>query len=83
MTVNLQNLRLFDIDLGHTKAPELEREILDDVGSYGRQIGRIGDAVEVLLRHFKPEGHITEAEQDAIAILRAQLAEVREIKKQG
>jgi hypothetical protein len=81
MTVSLQNLRLFDIDLGHAKSPDLEREILDDVGSYGRQIGRIGDAVEVLLRHFKHDGDLTEAEQNAIAILKAQLAEIREIKE--
>lgn len=38
-----------NIDLGQTEKPELERNILNEVGSYGRQIGRISDALEVLL----------------------------------
>ncbi len=32
-----------NIDLGQTPHPETERTILDEVGSYGRQLGRIGD----------------------------------------
>jgi hypothetical protein len=62
-------------------APGLQRQILEDVGSYGRQIGRMGDAVEVLLRHFKPDDRLSEAEQNAIVILKGQLAEIREIKQ--
>jgi hypothetical protein len=38
-----------NIDLGQTPHPEVEQTILDEVGSYGRQLGRIGDALEVLL----------------------------------
>jgi hypothetical protein len=36
---------LINIDLGDTAESDLERKILDRVGSYGRQIGRIGDAL--------------------------------------
>lgn len=32
-------------DIGSTPAPGLEKEILDDVGSYGRQIGRMMDVL--------------------------------------
>jgi hypothetical protein len=35
-----------NIDLGNTQHPELEQKILDEVGSYGRQLGHIGDALE-------------------------------------
>ena len=42
---------LFNIDLGQSRDPALERTILDEVGSYGRQLGRIGDALEVILKH--------------------------------
>ncbi|MEJ1976901.1 MAG: hypothetical protein WDN49_13120 [Acetobacteraceae bacterium] len=45
-----------NIDLGQTPHPEAEQAILDEVGSYGRQLGRIGDALEVLLKHIKREG---------------------------
>lgn len=71
---------LINIDLGSTPAPETEQKILDDVGSYGRQIGRIGDALEVLLRHV-PMENISAEEQDALDILKGQLAEVRRIKR--
>jgi hypothetical protein len=36
---------LININLGQSSAPEVEQEILEDVGSYGRQLGRIGDAL--------------------------------------
>ena len=41
---------LINIDLGETAESDLERNILDKVGSYGKQIGRIGDALEVILK---------------------------------
>ena len=38
----------WNINLGGSSDPTLERRVLDEVGSYGRQIGQIGDAVGVL-----------------------------------
>jgi hypothetical protein len=40
----------FTINLGQSSNPEIEREALS-VASYGKQLGRIGDVVLVLLRH--------------------------------
>jgi hypothetical protein len=71
---------LINIDLGQTPHPEVEQAILDDVGSYGRQLGRIGDALEVLLNHVKLDG-LSQAEQDALSVLRGQLAAVRQVKE--
>ncbi|MGX9965366.1 hypothetical protein ACVFYP_18695 [Roseomonas sp. F4] len=71
---------LFNVQLGRTPDPAVEQKILEDVGSYGRQIGRLGDALEVLLRHVKLEG-LSPEEVDALDILRGQLAEVRRIKQ--
>ena len=71
---------VINIELGETPAPETERAVLDDVGSYGRQLGRIGDALEVLLKHVKLEG-LSQDERDALDILRGQLAEVRQVKQ--
>jgi hypothetical protein len=70
----------FNINLGQTSRPDIEQEILERVGSYGRQLGRIGDALEVLMDHLK-QGDLTDAERDTLTILRGQLAEVRKIKK--
>jgi arsenate reductase (glutaredoxin) len=36
-------LGFVNINLGHTAHPEIEQKVLDEVGSYGRQLGRIGD----------------------------------------
>ena len=69
-----------NIDLGQTPHPEIEQTILDEVGSYGRQLGRIGDALEVLLNHVDLNG-LSKAERDSIDILRGQLAEVRKVKE--
>ncbi|MBU8540142.1 hypothetical protein [Falsiroseomonas tokyonensis] len=73
---------LVNIQLGRTPNPQLEQTILEEVGSYGRQIGRLGDALEVLLRHVKLDG-LTQQEADALDMLRGQLAEIRRIKQRG
>jgi hypothetical protein len=71
-----------NIDLGQTPNPEMEQAILDKVGSYGRQLGHLGDALEVLLNHAKLEG-LKPAEQDAIAALRGDLAKIRQVKSEA
>jgi hypothetical protein len=70
---------LINIALGQTARPDIERTVLNEVGSYGRQIGRIGDALEVLIRHFETKD-LPQAERDALTILMGQLAEVRKVK---
>jgi hypothetical protein len=72
-------LGFININLGQTPHPEVEQTILDEVGSYGRQLGRIGDALEVLLKHADLKG-LNKAEQDSIELLRGQLIEIRQIK---
>jgi hypothetical protein len=71
---------LFNIDLGQSSDPALERRILDDVGSYGRQIGQIGDALGVILKHVDL-GALTAEESQAIDLLKGQLAQVARLKQ--
>ena len=70
---------LINIDLGAAGESDLERKLLDRVGSYGRQLGRIGDALEVILKHVKL-GDLKPDEQDALDILKGQIAAVRQAK---
>ena len=70
---------LININLGKSSDPELEKKILDDVGTYGRQLGQIGDALAVLLDHVKL-GKLEPAEEDAIKAVRLQLAQIAQIK---
>lgn len=72
---------LININLGQSSAPEVEQEILEDVGSYGRQLGRIGDALAVLITHFHPEQPLDPKEEKAIRALRAMLDQIGDIKE--
>jgi hypothetical protein len=73
---------LINIDLGNTQHPDVEQTILDEVGSYGRQLGRIGDALEIILKHVKLEG-LSQVEKDALKVLDGQLAQVRQTKERA
>lgn len=48
---NVGQIGFINIDLGRTSNPELERRIVNEVGSYGRQIGRMSEALDVLIKH--------------------------------
>lgn len=78
-TIDGGQFGLVNICLGETKHPEVERAVLDEVGSYGRQLGHLGDALEVLIDHFEARD-LKQKERDALAILKGDLAKVREIK---
>ena len=73
---------LINISIGDTKHPEVEREILDEVGSYGRQLGHIGDALEVLIDNFDQTG-LKPPAKDALTILLGELAEIRKVKRRA
>jgi hypothetical protein len=72
---------LVNIDLGQSTQPEVEQEVLTDVASYGKQIGRIEDALIVLLDHFNPSRPLTASEQQTIDDLRELVAEVEKVKQ--
>jgi hypothetical protein len=71
---------LVNIAIGDTRHPDVERKVLGEVGSYGRQLGHIGDALEVLIDHFDQAG-LDKPEKDALAILKGELAEIRKVKR--
>jgi len=72
---------LININLGQSSDPNVEQEVLSDVGTYGKQLGRIGDALAVLLAHFHPEQPLTAAETAAIDALQDILGKVAEVKR--
>ena len=69
---------LVNINMGQSSEPKVEEEVLSDVASYGKQLGRIGDALMVLLAHFKPQ---TSDETKAIAALSEMLEEIADVKE--
>ncbi len=69
---------LVNINMGQSSEPRVEEEVLSDVASYGKQLGRIGDALMVLLAHFKPK---TPDETKAIAALNEMLEKIADVKE--
>jgi hypothetical protein len=71
---------LVNIELGQSSNPAIEEEVLSDVASYGKQLGRIEDALLVLLAHFRPDRPLTADEDAAIAALKAMIDEIAAVK---
>jgi hypothetical protein len=68
-----QQTGFININNTRTDNPELERRIVEDVASYGRQLGRIIEALQVVVAHL-PAEELTPAERDAVRSF-TQLAE--------
>jgi len=68
-----------NINLGRSTNPDMEARILDEVGSYGNQLGKIGDALGVLLAHVD-RSKLSESEACKISEVEAQLAEIARVK---
>lgn len=62
-------------DAGQSSNPSIEIDALA-YASYGKQLGRIGDALIVLLNHFIPHDKLSSEERDAIRDLKSMLNEI-------
>ena len=73
---------LININLGNSSEPKVEEEVLSDVGTYGKQLGRIGDALIVLLKHLPPrDAALNHEERAAIEALRQMLDDIADKKE--
>jgi hypothetical protein len=72
-------LGLINITLGQSSAPAVESEVLSDVGTYGKQLGQIGDALLVLIERLPKDLHL-DSEPPIIA-LKKMLHQVADIKE--
>ncbi len=73
-------LGLINVTIGQSSEPAVEADVLSDVASYGKQLGRIGDALIVLLAHFRPATPLTEEETTAIDDLKEMLGRIADVK---
>ncbi len=69
------------INVGRSSNQATEKDALS-LASYGRQLGRIGDALIVLLNHIKLED-LSPDEAEAIADLKCMLRQIAKVKKRG
>jgi hypothetical protein len=73
------NFSLLSINMGKSSAPDVEARILDEVGSYGRQLGRIGDALNAIIDWAEKQDM---PEHPAVAALKLQLEHVDVIRRE-
>jgi hypothetical protein len=84
VTENIEGgqLGLININATRTNDPQLEQRIITEVASYGRQLGRLLDAVDVLAARQSHEG-LDESEVHALDQLRKLAEEVAAVKQQA
>jgi hypothetical protein len=68
----------FNINVGESSDPSIEKDAICKA-SYGMQLGRIGDALIVLLRHIKFE-HLSADEEKSIEDLKRMLHDIASVK---
>jgi hypothetical protein len=66
------------VNLGNSSDPETEEKLIKGVASYGKQLGRIENALLVLIKHL-PLG-LPKADQDAIDALTRMVGEIAAAK---
>ena len=71
---------LFNINLGQSSDPGVEEEILSDVAGYGKQLGRIEDALLVLLNRLDVNS-LSPEDRKAVDDLRTMTSEIEKVKK--
>jgi hypothetical protein len=72
---------LVNINLGQSNEENVEKEVLTDVAGYGMQLGRVEDALVVLLTHFHPRKALSAEESGAIDALKDMLDRIAAKKK--
>src|SRR5215471_5036209 len=73
-------LGLINVTVGQSSDPAVEADVLSDVAGYGKQLGRIENALLVLLAHFRPATPLTKEETAAIDDLNEMLQRIADVK---
>lgn len=76
------SFNLFSVNLGATSNAMVEQQALEQVGSYGKQIGHLAEALEVVIHKLQLlEGKdLSQGEKDALQVFLGDVAAVRNIK---
>lgn len=73
---------LFSVNVGTSSNPEKEQKVLQAVGSYGKQLGHLAEALEVVIKRsnlLKAE-ELSEEESEILQIFMCEVAAVRRVK---
>jgi len=73
---------LFNVNLGTSSNPAVEQAALKRVGSYGRQIGHLAEALELIVKKTRllENKTLTQDEQDVLQVFLGDVSTLRQIK---
>jgi len=70
---------LVNVTIGQSSAPDVEKDVLSDVASYGKQLGQIGDALLVVIERLVAQQPDL-AKDDAIRAFENMLHQIADVK---
>ena len=75
-------ISLFSVNLGASSDAEMEKAAIQQVGSYGKQIGHLAEALEVVIKQLKllDSKGLSQEDKDALQVFLGDVAEVRGVK---
>ncbi len=73
---------LFNVNLGTSSNPSVEQAALEKVGSYGRQIGHLAEALELIVKKTRllDSPDLTPEERDVLQVFLGDVSTIRQIK---
>ncbi|MBL8484963.1 MAG: hypothetical protein JNJ60_22395 [Rhodocyclaceae bacterium] len=76
------SFNLLNVSLGASSNAAVELQTLATVGSYGKQLGHLAEALELVIGKLKllDSKELTEAEKDTLRVFLGDLSAVRKIK---
>ena len=76
------SFNLFNVNLGVSTNAALEQEALQKVGSYGKQIGHLAEALELLICKLEllERQEFSQADKDTLKVFLGDVAAIRKIK---
>jgi hypothetical protein len=76
------SFNLFSVNLGASSDAAIEHEVLQNVGSYGKQLGHLAEALEVVIKRLKllEARDLPQEELDALQVFLGDVSAARNIK---
>jgi hypothetical protein len=76
------SFNLFNVNLGASTNAAIERDALQTVGSYGKQIGHLAEALEIVIGKLNllDSSDLSQSEKDTLQVFLGDISAVRKIK---
>lgn len=78
------SFNFLNVNAGVSSNASIEQDVLQNVGSYGKQIGHLAEALEVVIEKLKilEDKSLTEDQKDALKVFLGDVAAVRQLKQE-